>query len=330
MSDYLSDLLEEQHCPIPRVDIEQLHQVAGSWLARAEATAALWSVFAAADSTGGAPSARWLALEGGTGGNLDIRLCCSPIVAAPMLVEHLWERAFASVVTSATLCALNSFDRFRSNAGTFKNALYQAVPGAFDYASAGVLAVPKIADASSPDAHTDGLVEKLPELIDRQQGTLVLFASRRQMEQVFDRLPADLADSILVQGDYSHAELIRRHKQCIDGGDGSIIFGLASFAEGVDLPGDYCRHVIIAKIPFAVPNDPIHEALSEWIEARGGKPFFEIALPDASLKLIQACGRLLRTEQDTGRVTILDRRVVTKGYGRQLLDSLPPFRREIE
>ena len=150
------------------------------------------------------------------------------------------------------------------------------------------------------------------------------------MEQVFDRLPAEVARLVLVQGDYSHAEIIRRHKERIDDKKGSVIFGLASFAEGVDLPGDYCRHVIIAKIPFAVPNDPIHEALSEWIENNGGKPFFEIALPDASLKLVQAAGRLLRTEQDTGKVTILDRRVVTKSYGRQLLDSLPPFRREIE
>ena len=105
--------------------------------------------------------------------------------------------------------------------------------------------------------------------------------------------------------------------------------GLASFAEGVDLPGDYCKHVVIAKLPFAVPDDPLQEALAEWIEDNGGNSFFDISLPIASLRLIQACGRLLRTETDTGTVTILDKRLVTKRYGTQLINALPPFRREI-
>ena len=96
------------------------------------------------------------------------------------------------------------------------------------------------------------------------------------------------------------------------------------------MPGDYCQHVVIAKIPFAVPDDPVEAALAEWIEARGGNPFMEIAVPDASLRLIQACGRLLRNEQDRGQVTILDRRLVTQRYGKALLNSLPPFRRQID
>ena len=98
----------------------------------------------------------------------------------------------------------------------------------------------------------------------------------------------------------------------------------------MDFPGDYCRHVIIAKLPFAVPNDPVHSTLSEWVEKRGGNSFMELMLPDASLRLNQACGRLLRTETDTGRVTILDRRVVTKRYGQQLINALSPFRRRID
>jgi ATP-dependent DNA helicase DinG len=110
----------------------------------------------------------------------------------------------------------------------------------------------------------------------------------------------------------------------------SVLFGLASFAEGVDLPGDYCRHVVIAKLPFAVPDDPIEAALSEWVEMRGGNAFMEITVPDAALKLVQACGRLLRTETDTGKVTLLDRRIVTKRYGKAVLDSLPAFTRVID
>ncbi|MNP22823.1 putative ATP-dependent helicase DinG [compost metagenome] len=95
------------------------------------------------------------------------------------------------------------------------------------------------------------------------------------------------------------------------------------------MPGAYCEHVVIAKIPFAVPDDPVEAALAEWIEARGGNPFMEIAVPDASLRLIQACGRLLRTEEDRGTITLLDRRVVTQRYGKAILNALPPFRREI-
>jgi ATP-dependent DNA helicase DinG len=128
-----------------------------------------------------------------------------------------------------------------------------------------------------------------------------------------------------LQGDNSKQEMLVQHKKRIDDGQGSVLFGLASFAEGVDLPGKYCTHVIIAKLPFAVPDDPIEAALSEWIEARGGNAFMEITVPDASLKLIQACGRLLRTETDTGKISLLDRRIITKRYGKAILNSLPPF-----
>jgi len=105
--------------------------------------------------------------------------------------------------------------------------------------------------------------------------------------------------------------------------------GLASFAEGLDLPDDYCRHVVIAKLPFAVPEDPLDQAMAEWAEAQGKNPFFEIAVPDAALKLVQACGRLIRHEGDHGRITLLDRRILTQRYGRALLDSLPPYRMQL-
>ena len=135
---------------------------------------------------------------------------------------------------------------------------------------------------------------------------------------------------VLVQGHLSRQETLNQHKARIDQGKKSTLFGLASFAEGVDLPGAYCEHVVIAKIPFTVPDDPVEAALAEWIEARGGNPFMEIAVPDASLKLVQACGRLLRNEQDKGSVTLLDRRVVTQRYGKAILNSLPPFKRQID
>ena len=83
--------------------------------------------------------------------------------------------------------------------------------------------------------------------------------------------------------------MLVQHKQRIDGGTGSILFGLASFAEGVDLPGNYCRHVVIAKLPFSVPDDPVEASLAEWVEAKGGNAFMEIAVPDVSIKLVQSC-----------------------------------------
>jgi ATP-dependent DNA helicase DinG len=97
----------------------------------------------------------------------------------------------------------------------------------------------------------------------------------------------------------------------------------------VDLPDDLCRHVIIVKLPFSVPDDPLDQAMAEWAEAQGRNPFYELAVPDAALKLVQACGRLIRHEGDWGRITLLDKRIVSKRYGRDLLASLPPYRLEL-
>ncbi|MFT3929778.1 MAG: ATP-dependent DNA helicase DinG [Spongiibacteraceae bacterium] len=303
--------------------------------ARADSNRELWFHYArapidAATSDEKPPRARWLVAHENNIGGLDIALHCSPIIAANTLMQHLWSRCAGAIVTSATMTALGSFDRFIVRSGVPREAQFVAVPSPFDHASAGVLAVPPMrADPTDPQQHTDMLISMLPQLIDRKEGTLVLFASRKQMQDVYAALDASWQQSILQQDTLSKHELLNRHRAVIDGSSGSIIFGLASFAEGVDLPGDYCRHVIIAKIPFAVPDEPVEAALAEWIESRGGNPFMEIAVPDAALKLVQASGRLLRSESDSGRITLLDRRIVTKAYGRAILDSLPPFQREI-
>ena len=128
-----------------------------------------------------------------------------------------------------------------------------------------------------------------------------------------------------MQGTVSKQGMLREHKKAIDAGEARTLFGLDSFAEGVDLPGKFCRHVIIAKLPFAVPDDPVEAALAEWVDQQGGNAFIDITVPDASMRLRQACGRLLRTEEDSGTITILDRRLLTKRYGKLLLQSLPDF-----
>ena len=323
MCDEMSEAMEDPHCPVPKVDLENNYPVVGTWQARAEANKELWASYAVPD-TNAVPKVRWLTPVDNSG-NMDIEVCSSPILASKTLEFSLWEKCCGAVITSATLTALGNFQRFQMRAGTPNDANYQVVPSPFNFGQA-TLEIPAFAvDASNADVHTISLIDHLPKLLDKSEGSLVLFSSRRQMLEVYDEMPASLRDLILVQGDSSKQEMLTQHKQKIDAGEGSVLFGLASFAEGVDLPGDYCRHVIIAKLPFAVPDDPIEAALSEWVESRGGNPFMDITVPDASLKLIQACGRLLRTETDTGKISLLDRRIITKRYGKAILNSLPPF-----
>lgn len=320
----VSEAMEDPHCPVPKIDLENHYPVLATWQARAEANRDLWASFAIPDAQGSVPRARWLTPVDQSG-SLDLEVCSSPILAAKTLEYSLWEKVCGAVVTSATLTAVGNFQRFQMRTGTPNDASYHQVPSPFNFQQA-TLEIPLgTVEATNADTHTLALIRQLPVLIEEHAGTLVLFSSRKQMLDVFDELPESLRELVLLQGDSSKQEMLEQHKMRIDSGEGSVLFGLASFAEGVDLPGDYCTHVIIAKLPFAVPDDPIEAALSEWVEARGGNAFMEISVPDASLKLIQACGRLLRTETDRGKISLLDRRILTKRYGKAILNSLPPF-----
>jgi len=129
-----------------------------------------------------------------------------------------------------------------------------------------------------------------------------------------------------MQGECSRRELLERHRARIDAGERSVLFGLASLAEGVDLPGEYCTHVICAKLPFSVPDNPLEETRREWIEAQGRSAFLERSVPEVGIRLAQATGRLLRTDDDHGTVTVLDPRLGRTHWGRMLLRGLPPFR----
>jgi len=321
----LNVLLDDDYPAVPRVDLENVLPVIATWLNRAEANLTLWTSYADTKVDKQFPYARWISLLEFNELS-DFELVSSPILASRALRKDLWSRCFGAVVTSATLAALNSFDRFKYRAGTYDDSCYAVVPSPFDYQNKAELSVPEQAiEANKPQEHTDNIVTLLPGLLENTTGALVLFSSRKQMQEVFESLPRDFRKKLLMQGVESKQALVRKHKARIDEGKESVLFGLASFAEGVDLPGDYCSHVVIAKIPFAVPDDPIEAALAEWIEASGGNAFMQITVPDAAVRLVQACGRLLRTETDTGRVSILDKRLLTKRYGRALLDSLPPF-----
>src|SRR5690606_30995576 len=151
--------------------------------------------------------------------------------------RYLWNRAFAAIVTSATLMALGNFERFRFRSGVPAHSVSVAVPSPFDYQAAGRIRVPRQAcDPTDYSRHTGAILDYLERTWATTPGVLVLFSSRRQMEDVFDQLPEEHRHAVLMQGRLGKGEIVRRHKAAVDGGDASVIFGLASFAEGIDLP----------------------------------------------------------------------------------------------
>ncbi|MGP9497201.1 MULTISPECIES: ATP-dependent DNA helicase DinG [unclassified Halomonas] len=328
----ISEILRESLDPDKQTGLDR--EQAESWLplvallhGRALEAHALWQAFSEQDAPNAPPSARWLTLSR-VAGEPEIEFSASPVSAAHTLAKHLWGRCHGAVVTSATLTALGRFERIQERAGLANRYRYQALPSPFDYANA-VLRVPKEAtDPGDRDAHENAIAQFVTQLTDKE-AALVLFSSRAQLRAVEKSLPAAIRERVLAQDALPKRELIERHRAAVDKGKGSIIFGLASFAEGIDLPGDYLTHVVITRLPFSVPDDPVGATLAEWIESQGGNSFMRISVPDASIKLVQACGRLIRKESDQGVITLLDKRVITRRYGQALLDALPPFRREI-
>jgi len=276
------------------------------------------------DYASGSPyrHARWVNRTG-----FDVEMISAPIEPGYILDEVLWQRAYAAICTSATLSALGRFDRFIERTGLSPDTIQVRIPSPFNYQEIVSFCVPAMqSDPRDFDAHSAEVAELLPELVAQEKSALVLFTSWRQLNAVVKALPDTLSEELLIQGEAAKQVLIRTHRNKIDKGEHSTLVGLASFSEGLDLPGDYCRHVIMIKLPFAVPDDPVDQAMAEWAEARGRNAFYEISVPDAALKLIQACGRLIRHEEDYGRISLLDKRIITQRYGRTLLESLPPYK----
>lgn len=300
--------------------------IIGGAASRLQSAVSLLQAWAKEDEQSAVPMARWFSFRD----NDDVIASASPVAVREDLHELLWSRAFAAIVTSATLAVGGDFRRYALESGVPATTLFRALPSPFRYQEQAELNVPALsADPRDADAHTEMVSNMLPELCQGCRGVLVLFTSWRQLLAVKDMLTPEMLDTVMAQGDRSRAEIIARHRERVDDNLPSVIFGLASFAEGVDLPGEYCDHVIVAKIPFAVPDDPVGATLCEWIDAQGGNSFSEVMIPDAAIRMVQACGRLIRTETDTGRVTILDRRLITQRYGGTLLAALPPFRQVI-
>ncbi|MDG2472701.1 MAG: ATP-dependent DNA helicase DinG [Pseudomonadales bacterium] len=326
-SDYVLGAFSDQR-DNEQANKEALYGVLGELINSCDSAHLLCSDYATEDHKTAIPTARWLH-QLNSDRAFDVSIYTAPLSAADTLNRLLWKHCFAAILTSATLAALGHFDHFIQQIGTGEPDRAFKILGDLNFADS-VFHVPKMrSDPTQAELHTEEIIQLLPELLADDGGTLVLFSSRRQLQAVYDGLEGGLRQSILLQGERSKQYLIHQHKEAVDVGTNSVLFGLASFAEGLDLPGNYCRQVIIAKLPFAVPDSPIDEALGEWVESKGGNSFWDIAVPNASLRLLQACGRLLRGESDQGRVTLLDRRILTKSYGKQLLASLPPFEKQL-
>ncbi|MEZ9386193.1 ATP-dependent DNA helicase DinG [Vibrio lentus] len=307
----------------------------GFYIQRTENLAQVWRLMAEPKREKGAPLARWLELSKESEGDFVVNV--SPLEVGWQLDQQIWSRCVGAVLVSATMRALNSFSFFCHQAGISQKeedgVQFLALASPFDYQNQAELIVPAMKYEPQAPQFTEYLIEILPKVIEDNKANLVLFSSYWQMNKVAEALATDFVKkswALQVQGDTSRTEILKKHKKLIDQGKTSVLFGTGSFSEGLDLPGELLENLIITKIPFGVPTSPVEQAHSEYIESRGGNPFMQITVPEASKKLIQSVGRLLRKERDSGKVTILDRRIVTKRYGKSLLDSLPPFKRTIK
>ncbi len=322
----LKESMEGNLADIDRSKAEAFFPQLGFLLNRIQQMSWLAGSFARYDEEGKTPVARWVVQHETLHGQ-DFECCSSPVSVAATLQEHLWQACFGALITSATLTALGHFDRLKQTLGLSQDTPCERLMSPFDYYNAAELHIPRMRhEPNRVDEHTQEVTDYLNQTLPSLTASLVLFSSWKQMFRVLEGLDESTKECIIEQGGRSKSAMLKQHKERIDEGKPSCLFGLASFAEGVDLPGTYLTDVIITKLPFSVPDDPVDATLAEWIEQQGGNAFTDLAVPVASMRLTQAVGRLLRTEKDRGRVVILDRRLTGKFYGRQILDALPPFR----
>jgi ATP-dependent DNA helicase DinG len=263
----------------------------------------------------------WVELPQAEGKN--VALCAAPSDIGQVLGPQLFRKGSSVIMTSATLSVNDSLEYFESRVGAAgTDGLILDSP--FDHARRMKISI--AADIAEPEteAYTRELPGWIMQSIDRTQGkALVLFTSAALMRSVAAALAGQVSKrglTLMVQGiDGQRHQLLEEFKRDVH----SVLFGLDSFWMGVDVPGEALEHVIITRLPFAFPNHPLVEARLESIASRGGNSFLEYTLPEAILKFKQGAGRLIRTREDKGIVTVLDSRIVRKSYGRAFISSLP-------
>ncbi len=254
----------------------------------------------------------------------SVSIGASPIDLGPTLRERLFDRVGSVVCTSATLATAGSFHFAKARLGAPPDVAELVVPSPFDFAARAALYLPRDLPEPNDPAFEAAATARLVELIQMTDGgAFVLCTSNRAMRGLHAALSRHLKQPLLVQGEAPKHLLLSRFRAS----QRAVLVATMSFWEGVDVPGRALRMVAIDKIPFAVPTDPVVAARCAQIEQNGGNPFSQYSVPAAAITLKQGFGRLIRTQRDAGVVAILDRRIVTRGYGKGLLSSLPPARR---
>lgn len=305
---------------------ERLQRNLGMALEMIEQQHNLWTGWRREDKDGQPPTARWITLSR----DGDLVLHGSPVSAANVLRKLLWDEVDSVVMTSATLTGGGDFQALAIDNGIPAEAEMVSLASPFDLPNQAQLIVPAFpVTPDDKEGHPKEIAKYLVKELDWGKGSIVLFTSRWKMEKVAELMPAAQRKQVLVQGETAKQKMIDEHLRRTSAGEGSVLFGLNSFGEGLDLPGEACTTVVITQVPFAVPTDPQTSTLSEWFESRGLNAFNLIAIPHALRTLTQFSGRLIRTSTDTGRVIILDSRLLTRRYGKRIIDSLPPFKRVI-
>ena len=278
-----------------------------------------------------APHVRWLEVRGK---ERNILAHAVPLELSGVLRDDLFGRLKTTIVTSATLTADDGFGFLvrRLGLGAEQEGPEPSTglfASPFDYPRQALLVVPSDVPAPNVDAsgHFEAVLRILRDLVTASDGgVFALFTSHRDVRQAAAEWRAAGLDTrwpLLVHGEASRDQLLARFRNL----GSAVLVGTASFWEGVDVPGQALRGLLLAKLPFRVPSEPVTAAQCEAIEARGGDSFAEYSLPFAALRLKQGFGRLIRSSEDRGVVVIADSRLVSKQYGRKLLAGLPPARR---
>jgi ATP-dependent DNA helicase DinG len=277
-------------------------------------------------------SVRWLERRGRKTPNLT--LAAVPLDLAPVLKDALFDRVETAVLTSATLAAGGEFTFLEERLGLAlppsRVTIREILPSPFDFPSQCVFGIPTdIPEPREDEAGHDASVARiLVELAHASDGGIfALFTSHGALRRTADAVRGRLGGRwpLLVQGDGQRDQLLRRFREA----GSAILLGTDSFWEGVDVPGRALRVLILAKLPFKVPSDPLTAARLERLTDAGIDGFTHYLVPHAALKLKQGFGRLIRSKTDVGAVILLDRRVVTKRYGEMILEGLPPAAKAI-
>jgi ATP-dependent DNA helicase DinG len=249
-------------------------------------------------------------------------LHATPIDVSDILDESLFNKVHSAVLTSATLTAGRSFDFIRSRLG-IRHSRQLIVDSHFDFEEQAVLYLPRRMPDPRDRQFLDVSVDEIVKILNATSGrAFVLFTSVASMRETCDRVRPLIDFPVLIQGEASKAGLLERFRRM----DGAVLFATSSFWQGVDVQGDALSCVIISKLPFAVPTDPVVAARQKAIDDNGGNSFYEYSVPQAAITLKQGLGRLIRSTSDRGVLSILDPRIRTKAYGRFFLQSIPRCR----